>query len=663
MLIPALCALVLCGFGPSSPTLSDDLPGLEGSGGDSTVPRHRKWENPLDRRTFTIGTSDSAGLKRWLDTRKWPHRSLGAGLFEVEVQQDSLDSLATVPGVDRIEAPPRRRHHALDASRTRIRGEPVHLGSGLSGPHRGTKALVGIIDVGFDLKHPAFQDSMGKSRIIRLWDQTGTGGRPPAGFSSGSLYTTPEVIQQLGRSKTQATHGTHVAGLAAGRVVPGSGGTWWGVADDARIALVDCGDGCRGINDGLRYLFRLGDSLKLPVAVNLSWGTLNGPRNGNSSDCMIAKSLVGPGKVVVVSAGNSGGKAAHAQHDFNGDTARYALQVSKGSQTLSNGTTRTIYFNEVEFWGDSNKTYKAWIELLGSNDALLGTSPVFSMGTQSTWQSLNSSFRVGSDTVWYSGNIEKRSGQGGLRLTVSTNRSGTQLRLVVNAPVGRVHGWIWEDGLAFLKLGSDRCKGCVVPDSNHVISDKATCPAVISVAAIDGNGRKASFTSRGPGLGPVPKPDISAPGVSIVSSLNSGYPGGSVSATYNGFPWGPMSGTSMSAPLVTGAVALLLETDPKLTPDNIIQLFKGARTAYSSDTGWARLDVLGLFDALESPSVAATRPAPTFSANAIRTWITADGRRVAVPAGAMPGRFHPGGIAWLQTCEDGVCTSRGLIGP
>ena len=659
MLIPALCALLVSGSDPSEPAGPIQSPSLYGLGDPLEPAREREWQDPMGVRTFTVGTSDSSGLVRWLERRRWVYRSLGQGLFEVDASPDSLDSLANLPGIDRIEAPPRQELHALDASRERIHADPVHKGTDLARPHRGTKALVGIIDVGFDLKHPTFLDSTGKSRIIRVWDQTNTSGRPPAGFNSGTLFTTPEAIQQLGRTKTQATHGTHVAGLAAGREVKGTPNPWWGVADDARIALVDCGDGCRGINDGIKYLFRLADSLKMPVAVNMSWGTLNGPRNGNSSDCVTARSLVGPGKIIVVSAGNSGGKAAHAKKAFNNDTARFALQLSKGTQTLSSGATRTSYFNEVEFWGDSARTYKAWIEYLGSDDALLGTSPVFSVGASSTWQNINSNFRVGADTVWYSGNMEKRSGQAGLRLSVSTSRSGTQLRMVVAAANGTVHGWIWEDGLAFLKLASTRCKGCVVPDSFHVISDKATCPAVVSVAAISGsNGQKASFTSRGPGLGVAPKPDIASPGMSIVSSLNSGYPGTSVTGTYGGFPWGPMSGTSMSAPLVTGTVALLLETNPKLAPPDVIALFKGTRTAHSADTGWARLDVLGLIRAAESPSsVAHTALAPAIAVT--RTWIAADGRRVAIPAGAEPWRFHPGGIAWIQTCEAGLCTTRG----
>lgn len=658
----ALCLLVLAAS--KDPSDSDRTPREEFE--SDKVVRHRVWEDPRAKQTFVVGTSDSAALIGWFARRSLKPRSLGSGLFEVELPTDSLEPLSRLPGVDRVESPPRRTRHALDASRQRIQAEPVHSGTGLAHAHRGTKALVGIVDIGFDLNHYAFQDSLGGSRIVRVWDMANTSGKPPSGFTTGTLFSTPQSIRDLGRTKTVSNHGTHVAGLAAGREWAPAG-EWWGVADDARIALVDCGEGCKRLNDGIKYLFQLGDSLGLPVAVNMSWGTLNGPRNGTSSDCILAKGMVGPGKILIASAGNSGGKKGHASRIFRGDTARFALQVSAGTQTLSTGRIRDMFFNEVEFWGDSGRTYQAWVEVLDESDSVLATTAPLSVGSsRSTWANVNDRKIFGSDTVWTTGNLERRSGQGGLRLSVSTNRPRSQLRMVVTAATGTIHGWIWEEGLEFVSPGAARCPTCVVPDNVNTISDKATCPALIAVAATSGRtGTIASFSSRGPGLAKVVKPDLAAPGVDIVSALNSGGPAATVTARSGTYSWGPMSGTSMSAPLVTGAVALLLEHAPRLTSDSVLALLKRSEPSHSPDTGWAGLNVLKLFQQLDpvTASVSYSAPVPAGRGPVSRAWITPDGRRVQVPAGAMEREFHPGGIAWLQTCQDGRCTTRGTIGP
>lgn len=82
-------------------------------------------------------------------------------------------------------------------------------------------------------------------------------------------------------------------------------------------------------------------------------------------------------------------------------------------------------------------------------------------------------------------------------------------------------------------------------------------PSVIAIGATQENGLITSFSSRGPGTfrgQDTQKPDITAPGANIYSSL----PGGK---------FGTMSGTSMAAPHVAGATGLLYQLNPKLTPE------------------------------------------------------------------------------------------------
>ena len=97
-------------------------------------------------------------------------------------------------------------------------------------------------------------------------------------------------------------------------------------------------------------------------------------------------------------------------------------------------------------------------------------------------------------------------------------------------------------------------------------STPANCRGVISVAATDDTGKRASFSNFGSDV------TLAAPGVDIFSTLSSqttgpGYPGGEgdytapVANTVVPEPsYGDMSGTSMAAPHVSGVIALMVSS-------------------------------------------------------------------------------------------------------
>ena len=88
----------------------------------------------------------------------------------------------------------------------------------------------------------------------------------------------------------------------------------------------------------------------------------------------------------------------------------------------------------------------------------------------------------------------------------------------------------------------------------------------------------------------VVKPDLVAPGVNIISdlasvasSLATAHPDHIVS--FNGQKFFRMSGTSMAAPMVTGAVALLLQSKPSLTPDQVKYRLMSTASELTSTSG------------------------------------------------------------------------------
>jgi subtilisin family serine protease len=138
--------------------------------------------------------------------------------------------------------------------------------------------------------------------------------------------------------------------------------------------------------------------------------------------------------------------------------------------------------------------------------------------------------------------------------------------------------------------------------------------AVVCVGATDANDKHSSFSSVGPvtwaeganigeyndypyevGNPDMPgliRPDISAPGASIVSL---GFPGNTTYDTHDG--------TSMATPCVAGVMALMLEADPTLNPaqiDSIIELtaVKIGNFKKNNTTGSGRIDALAAVNAL-----------------------------------------------------------------
>ncbi len=113
---------------------------------------------------------------------------------------------------------------------------------------------------------------------------------------------------------------------------------------------------------------------------------------------------------------------------------------------------------------------------------------------------------------------------------------------------------------------------------NPILAAPANDPFVITVGASNEKGdssRKndsiASFTAYDESADGYLKPDLMAPGVDIVSvlSINSLWRTQHADRVTADGQYFRLSGASMATPMVTGAVALLLQAEPKLTPDQV----------------------------------------------------------------------------------------------
>ena len=160
----------------------------------------------------------------------------------------------------------------------------------------------------------------------------------------------------------------------------------------------------------------------------------------------------------------------------------------------------------------------------------------------------------------------------------------------------------------------------------------------------------AAFSSRGPtAIDGAAKPDLVAPGVGIESlsdprsglySTRSAYLLSGTAATPY-LPYLSLSGTSMSAPVVAGTVALMLQANPTLTPKAVKAILEYTAQPYAGydrrTQGAGFLDARGALDLARAFGAAGGGDAPAPTWNAALIW---DGRVVS------GGRLRANATAW-----------------
>jgi subtilisin family serine protease len=505
-------------------------------------------------------------------------------ILTLRVTLSDLLRLAASPDVIYVE-PSWKTHPTLNVSVPAIGANIVH---NWNPPDTGKGIIVGAVDTGIDYAHLAFstdgETSPVTTRILDIWDQT-------SGLT-GTYYSKEQIDADLaaGYGPSQGAvhetdtngHGTHVMGIAAGNGTSSSGG-FVGVAPDAWIIEVKSTFYTADILSGVSYIFNRAQALGLPAVVNLSLGGQEGPHDGTSLfEQGLDQLLTKPGRVIVVSAGNEGDKKIHVGKTLSGNSATFSLEPSSDSL-------------DFQLWYPGGSDFTLTVTPPG------GSALVVPSGTADDVSGGSGTAMV--DNASSGKNPNNGDKEALITLANLTSTAAWQVAVTDTGGGGRFDGWVTSQ------------EGTIVGgDTNETIDEPGNAKDVITVGAFNTKaqwpslageqdfssstpvGELSYFSSHGPTRDGRQKPDLTAPGAWICSAL-------SAQASYPKYLENPDGvhvmelGTSMSAPHVSGTVALMLSLDPSLTAARVKQILTSTAkqdsftgSIPSMSWGWGKLD-------------------------------------------------------------------------
>ena len=473
--------------------------------------------------------------------------------FSAVVSVNDLNTLASVVGTNNIHV--QRMYTIGDTySNAMIKADAARIDPDVNG----TGAVVGVIDTGVDYTHPDFggdgtNHGFPTSKIVAGYDFAGDN----AGALNNPLLLSPDVDPMDSNG-----HGTHVSGIIA------ADGAATGVAPKAHIVIAKIVPG----NTGSAYTATIvaafeymadptnvdsgGEGAHPPVtAINMSFGSPSGFVDPLAPDNIAIEACIANGIVVSLSAGNSGARNA-TYPDYatigspsitpgslsvasieNTDATNYVLHesVANGDYAYGPGSTSPVIHTTLT--GNYHYIYCGY----GSDASYFPSSvPVNTIalirrGSVSFYVKINNAAAAG-----FAGSIIYNNTTG----TISMDTTGAT---APSMSVTQADGLTLKAQIPGAEAGN---KPTVWPLSTGIV----TFPSTPQVATNPLAWQMSSFSSWGAPPDLSFKPDLTAPGGNIWSTVPV------TMGSYANY-----SGTSMAAPHVAAAAALVRLANPSWT--------------------------------------------------------------------------------------------------
>ncbi len=580
----------------------------------------------IDKEIFQKKNVESLGVK--LNTE-------AGNFFTALIPINTIESLFEVEGIVSVDIA-EKVHTTMDNARTVTNVNQVHAGTGLPQAYTGNGVIVGVIDIGFDYTHPNFRNlNTQQTKISKVWEQSGIT-TAPAPY--GTEYVGQTAILNRMRDLVDETHGTHVAGIAAG-----SGGILnslnKGVAYDSEIVLVSTNMSNVGIINGIQYIFNHAINNNKPAVANMSLGSHIGPHDGTSSFDSMSSTLTGNGRILVGSAGNEGSDLLHLGKTFSVNSNTLLSFVKFYPSLSTNGTSK------IDIWGEVGKNFSVAVNIYNINNNTYEDFTPYINTSSGTNTSTSANYNLYDDdpiipdlcnvqVSFESSNSQNSKPHVFLNINnTSQDDNYKYIVLEIISNDGHVNSWcanctfnnlsfttpvqngdtsmtvgeIGGTGNSIISVGAFNTKSCTTMYFNN---NNPKCTFDVATGLFD----IANFSSKGPTADGRIKPDITAPGNRIVSSISRfdsryNFTGGNfnqnekyadvvsgLTDNINNWYFAANQGTSMAAPMVTGIIALWLQANPNLTVaqiktilqnTSITDSFTGTGSAIPNNT-WGR---------------------------------------------------------------------------